>query len=120
MTLSVGALAPPHPRWGESSPQQWGVGDAAIDSILDSRQDGSFRSLFGFCERVDLRQINRRMLEALVCAGALDSLEGHRDIVFESCFSPDGERIATASADGMVCIWDTGTRRLIDTEHRAR
>ena len=55
------------------------VGRTAIESILAARQkDGPFRSLFDLCERVDLRVCNKRVLEALVHAGAMDSLGGHR------------------------------------------
>jgi DNA polymerase-3 subunit alpha len=55
------------------------VGRTAIDSILGARQkDGPFKSLFDLCERIDLRVCNKRVLEALVHAGAMDSLGGHR------------------------------------------
>jgi DNA polymerase-3 subunit alpha len=55
------------------------VGRTAIDSIISARQkDGPFRSLFDMCERIDLRVCNKRVLEALVHAGAMDSLGGHR------------------------------------------
>jgi DNA polymerase-3 subunit alpha len=55
------------------------VGKGAIDSILASKaKDGPFKSLFDFCERVDLRLCNKRVFEALIAAGALDSLGGHR------------------------------------------
>ncbi|HEY3112788.1 MAG TPA: DNA polymerase III subunit alpha [Gemmatimonadaceae bacterium] len=55
------------------------VGRAAIDSIINARQkDGAFRSLFDLCDRIDLRVCNKRVLEALVHAGAMDSLGGHR------------------------------------------
>ena len=40
--------------------------------------DGPFTTLFEFCERIDLRAVNRRVVESLVAAGALDGLEGHR------------------------------------------
>jgi len=52
------------------------VGDAAIESIIHTRQEGRFESLFGFCERVDLRKVNKRVLESLVQCGAFDST-GH-------------------------------------------
>ena len=49
------------------------VGLAAIDSILESRdKDGPFKSIFNFCERVDGRKVNRRVLESLVKCGAFD------------------------------------------------
>ena len=55
------------------------VGRAAIDSIISARRkDGPFRSLFDLCERIDLRICNKRVLEALIQAGAMDSLGGHR------------------------------------------
>lgn len=55
------------------------VGRGAIDSIIDARKkDGPFRSIFDLCERIDLRVCNKRVLEALVHAGAADSLGGHR------------------------------------------
>jgi DNA polymerase-3 subunit alpha len=59
------------------------VGRAAVEAIVKARESGGlFRSLFDFCERVDLRIVNRRAMESLVCAGALDPLEGHRGAMF--------------------------------------
>jgi len=55
------------------------VGRAPVESIVSTRESGqSFATLFDLCERVDLRWVNKRVLESLVQAGALDSLEGHR------------------------------------------
>ncbi|MEO8945171.1 MAG: DNA polymerase III subunit alpha [Gemmatimonadaceae bacterium] len=54
------------------------VGRSAIDSVLAARAAGPFTSLFDLCNRVDLRLCNKRVLEALIHAGALDSLGGHR------------------------------------------
>jgi DNA polymerase-3 subunit alpha len=55
-----------------------GVGAGAVESILATRtQDGPFRSLFDLVERVDLRLAGRRVMEALIQAGACDSF-GHR------------------------------------------
>ncbi len=51
------------------------VGEGAIRSILQYRQQhGRFRSLFQFCEEVDSRAVNKRVLESLIKGGALDSL----------------------------------------------
>src|SRR5713101_4204916 len=51
------------------------VGEAAMQSILRSRSDqGPFHTLEDFCVRVDLRLVNRRVVESLVKAGAFDSL----------------------------------------------
>jgi DNA polymerase III subunit alpha len=55
------------------------VGEAAIRSVLDYRvKNGKFRSLFQFCEEVDSRTLNKRVLESLVKSGALDSLGWQR------------------------------------------
>jgi DNA polymerase-3 subunit alpha len=52
-----------------------GVGQAAIEGMLAERDAGGpFADLFDLCQRVDLRKVNRRVLDALIRAGALDSL----------------------------------------------
>ncbi|HEC16262.1 MAG TPA: DNA polymerase III subunit alpha [Sedimenticola sp.] len=56
-----------------------GVGQAAIEGIIASRRrDGPFTDLFDFCRRIDLRKANRRVLESLIRAGALDELGPNR------------------------------------------
>jgi DNA polymerase-3 subunit alpha len=55
------------------------VGRGAIESILAARAAGGpYTSLGDFCERVDLRLCNKRVLESLIAAGALDQLNDHR------------------------------------------
>ncbi|MBM4379109.1 MAG: DNA polymerase III subunit alpha [Deltaproteobacteria bacterium] len=49
-----------------------GVGEGAIEAILEARKERPFRDLFDFCERVDSRKANRKVIEALVKAGAFD------------------------------------------------
>lgn len=49
------------------------VGYNAVRSIVRSRKDRPFSSLFDFCQRVDLSQVNKRMLENLILAGCFDS-----------------------------------------------
>lgn len=57
-----------------------GTGWAAIEVILQARkQDGPFTSLFDFCTRLDLRKVNRRVIESLIRAGAFDKLEPNRN-----------------------------------------
>jgi len=51
-----------------------GVGSKAVGAILAARnKGGTFRSIFDFCERVDLASVNRAVLEALIKCGAFDS-----------------------------------------------
>ncbi|MCX5797818.1 MAG: DNA polymerase III subunit alpha [Elusimicrobia bacterium] len=51
------------------------VGEGAVDSILQARADAPFKSIDDFCARVDLRGVNKKVIESLIKAGALDSLE---------------------------------------------
>jgi DNA polymerase III subunit alpha len=56
-----------------------GVGEIAVESILKARTDGGrFESLSGLCDRVDLRAVNRKVLEALIKCGACDGLGATR------------------------------------------
>lgn len=56
-----------------------GVGEAAIENIVLARKEGGdFKDLFDFCERVDLRKVNKRVLEALIKAGCFDFTNQHR------------------------------------------
>jgi DNA polymerase-3 subunit alpha len=51
------------------------LGQSAVESILAAcKEGGRFRSIYDFCERVDVSTVNRRMIENLIKAGALDSL----------------------------------------------
>jgi DNA polymerase-3 subunit alpha len=55
------------------------VGDAAIDIILTEREgNGKFKSLYDFCHRVDLRNVNRRVMESLIKCGAFDFSKAYR------------------------------------------
>ena len=70
-----------------------GTGEGAIASIVKAREQGPFRDLFDFCRRVDKRIVNRRTVEALIKAGAFDSLNDHRASLMASVDA------ALASAD---------------------
>ncbi len=55
------------------------VGEKAIDSVVKERlENGPFNDLFDFCNRIDLRQVNRRVIDNLIQSGAMDSLPGNR------------------------------------------
>ncbi|MBD3670364.1 MAG: DNA polymerase III subunit alpha [Gammaproteobacteria bacterium] len=56
-----------------------GVGEGAIFNMVEEReQNGPYKDLFDFCNRVDLKKINRRVLEALIRGGALDQIGPNR------------------------------------------
>ncbi len=74
-----------------------GVGEAAIDNIVHERQlNGPYQDLFDFCRRVELKKVNRRVLEALIRSGAMDTLGPNRATLFESI----SEAIKTAEQSG--------------------
>lgn len=54
------------------------VGEKAIKSIIKERARGTFKSIFDFCSKVDLRLVNKQVIESLVKSGSMDSLPGHR------------------------------------------
>lgn len=51
-----------------------GVGEEAVASIVQARKDGPFKDLYDFCNRVDIKKVGKRTLEALVKAGCFDIL----------------------------------------------
>lgn len=55
-----------------------GVGEAAIESIVNAAKEGAYQDIYDFCLRVDSRKVNRRVYEALIRAGALDELGPNR------------------------------------------
>ncbi|HTQ56791.1 MAG TPA: DNA polymerase III subunit alpha [Bryobacteraceae bacterium] len=59
------------------------LGPSAVESIRSAREKvGRFQTIYEFCENVDLGSLNRRMIESLIRAGAMDSLEGTRAQLF--------------------------------------
>ncbi|MGH7403541.1 MAG: LAGLIDADG family homing endonuclease, partial [Candidatus Rokuibacteriota bacterium] len=85
------------------------VGVTAIESIVKTREaDGRFGTLEDFCARVDLRLVNRRVVECLIKAGAFDSLQSTRagllaglDQAMES-----GQRRQRDREEGQVSLFD--------------
>lgn len=59
------------------------VGMAALENILAERAKKPFVDLLDFCKRVDLRMVNKRVVENLICAGAFDTLPGNRAQQFQ-------------------------------------
>ncbi len=61
-----------------------GSGQSAIEAIIVARQSGPFTSLFDFCRRINRQAVNRRCIEAMIRAGAFDSIESNRAALIES------------------------------------
>jgi DNA polymerase-3 subunit alpha len=85
-----------------------GSGQSAIEEILRAREAGPFADLFDFCARVDRRVVNRRTVEALIRAGAFDTLHDNRAQLIASV-SLAMEAADQASANAMqVGLFDMG------------
>ncbi len=64
------------------------AGEGAVTEIVKTREkNGPYRDIYHFCESVDLRKVNRRVMEALIKAGAFDFLGEPRKSLFEAISS---------------------------------
>lgn len=62
-----------------------GVGEAVIQALVNEREaNGAYHDLFEFCQRLDDKKVNRRVLEAMIRAGAMDCFNQHRASLFAS------------------------------------
>ncbi|MEW5853515.1 MAG: DNA polymerase III subunit alpha [Myxococcota bacterium] len=74
---------PPSIRFGLGAIK--GMGDAALDAILEARnKGGKFKSIFEFCERVSLQKLNKKGLEVLIKSGAMDAFAKPRNVLFQA------------------------------------
>ncbi|HSP15123.1 MAG TPA: DNA polymerase III subunit alpha [Thermoanaerobaculia bacterium] len=88
-----------------------GVGSSAIESILEARRRiGRFTSLLQFCEEVDLRACNKKVLEALVKSGSFDFLGQTRKALFEQLepTADSAQREKEAKERGQVSLFGMG------------
>ena len=59
------------------------VGEGAVEAVLEARRaGGAFRSLFDFCDRVDSRAVNRRVVESFIKSGSFDETDSRRAALF--------------------------------------
>jgi DNA polymerase-3 subunit alpha len=90
-----------------------GVGLGAIESVLEARQRlGRFTTLLQFCEEVDLRACNKKVLEALIKSGSFDFLGGSRRALFDE-LEPTADLAQFAKDDkesGQAGLFGTGRR----------
>jgi DNA polymerase-3 subunit alpha len=86
-----------------------GVGAAAIEAILEARQEQPFASLHDLCERVDLRKVNKKVIEALIKCGAFDTLGGYRAqflTVLEEAMEV-GQKMQREKQEGQASLFGT-------------
>ena len=67
-----------------------GVGQGAVNTIVENRKDGRYKSIFDLTKRIDLRAANKKALENLILAGGFDSFEG---TLRSQYFHDDGDGI---------------------------
>jgi DNA polymerase-3 subunit alpha len=85
------------------------VGTNAIEAILEARNEAEFASLFDFCERVDLRRVNKRVIESLIKCGAFDSTGAARSALMEGleAASNYGQKIQEEKSSAQVSLFGT-------------
>ncbi|MFQ1826193.1 DNA polymerase III subunit alpha [Aeromonas veronii] len=96
-----------------------GVGEGPIDAILSARdQDGPFRDLFDFCNRVDIKKLNKRVMEKLILSGAMDRLGPHRAALIATLEEAmrAAEQHAKAQAVGQVDMFGVLTEEIDDVK----
>ncbi|MBW2317359.1 MAG: DNA polymerase III subunit alpha [Deltaproteobacteria bacterium] len=85
------------------------VGQGAIESIRDVRNSGgAFKSMFDFCERVDLKKVNRRVIESLIKCGAFDCTGAKRSqmmAVLDEAMEI-GQKIQKDRMDGQISLFE--------------
>ena len=84
------------------------VGEAAIEAIIEARDDEKFASLFGFCERVDLKKVNKRVVESLIKCGAFDSTGAKRSQMMAALEDAldYGQRVQKERLDPQIGLFD--------------
>ncbi|MGU5592734.1 DNA polymerase III subunit alpha [Aeromonas sanarellii] len=96
-----------------------GVGEGPIEAILEARdRDGPFRDLFDFCNRVDIKKLNKRVMEKLILSGAMDRLGPHRAALMATLEESmrAAEQHAKAQAVGQVDMFGVLTEEIDDVK----
>ena len=97
-----------------------GVGEAAIELIVEERDtNGAYTDLFDFCARLDLRKVNKRVLEAIIKSGAMDVFDVHRASLFASIVpathaADQQSKNAQSGQDDMFAMFDDSPKMDVD------
>jgi DNA polymerase-3 subunit alpha len=89
------------------------VGEGAVEAILEAREAGGpFSSLYEFCERVDTKRVNKRVVESLIRAGAFDFLKATRASLWEAlpAATERGQQVQRDRDSGQASLFDLGPR----------
>ncbi|HQB38481.1 MAG TPA: DNA polymerase III subunit alpha [Deltaproteobacteria bacterium] len=86
-----------------------GVGTGAVEAIIEARGETPFKDLFDFCERVDMRKSNKKVLEALIKCGAFDCTGAARAAMMEGLEAAMGygQRVQQERDSAQVSLFGT-------------
>jgi len=96
-------------RWGMAAVRN--VGRGAVDCLVAAREkEGRFQDLADLCARVDLRQVNKKVLEGLIKAGAMDGFGETRATLLANldCCLDHGQRVQKEAQSGQFGLFDEG------------
>ena len=99
------------------------VGEGAVEAMLVAREEsGPFRSLFDFCDRVDSRAVNRRVVESLIKSGSFDSIDPRRSALFAAIdrameAGQKGQRDREQGQSSLFGLIDAPAREAATGEH---
>ena len=94
-----------------------GVGQGAVEAIVSERKaNGEYASLIDFCRRIDLQKVNKRVLEALIRAGALDGLAENRGTLMHNLDAAlkAADQHVRNQASGQVDLFAMGDGSAVD------
>lgn len=94
-----------------------GTGQGAVDAIIQARTDGGpFTSLFDFCRRIDRQSVNRRSIEAMIKAGAFDTISENRAAVLATVPSAIEAAEQAERSANQVSLFDDNANDLVEEE----
>jgi len=94
------------------------VGDAALDAILAEREEGGrFQSLYDFCQRVDSRKVNRRVVESLIKCGAFDFARVYRSQMLTVLdeFLERSQIAQRKKGEAQLSMWSSARKEIEET-----
>jgi len=95
-----------------------GVGDSAIDAILEERKNGEFESVYDFFERIRLSKVNKAVIESLTKSGAFHIYDRNRKSIFDMIpkLIEYGKLFQSREGMGQMLMFDVDNRPHIDIQ----
>ncbi|RIY40200.1 DNA polymerase III subunit alpha [Neopusillimonas maritima] len=94
-----------------------GTGQGAVEAIIRAREDGGpFTSLFDFCRRIDRHAVNRRTIEALIRAGAFDTISANRAALLATVGNAIEAAEQAERSANQVSLFDDDSNDIVEGE----